>query len=134
MRRRKQIKRVALPEISLTPLIDVALTLLVIFMLTTPMLQTALDIKLPQGKGSGSVQEQQKPVEIGIDKAGLIYINDKIVSKANLKTELEPLMNNTSLATVRADGQVIYDSVAYVLDVLNSFSGAKVSLILQREV
>ena len=80
MRRRKQIKRVMLPEISLTPLIDVALTLLVIFMLTTPMLQTTLDIKLPQGKGSSSQQSNQA-VEICVDKSGLIYIDNKIISK-----------------------------------------------------
>ena len=122
MRRRKQIKRVMLPEISLTPLIDVALTLLVIFMLTTPMLQTTLDIKLPQGKGSSSQQSNQA-VEICVDKSGLIYIDNKIISK-----------QNGSIANVKADGQVAYDHVAYVLDLLNNFTGTKVCLVLQREL
>jgi biopolymer transport protein ExbD len=134
MRRRKQIKRVSMPEISLTSLIDVALSLLVIFMLTTPMLQTSLDIKLPQGKGSGKSVEPKNMVEIGIDKAGLIYLNGKLVAKKNLKTDLAALLKGGSIATVRADGQVVYDHVAYVLDILNSFSDTKVSLILQREL
>lgn len=134
MRRRKQIKRVSMPEISLTSLIDVALSLLVIFMLTTPMLQTSLDIKLPQGKGSGKSVEPKNMVEIGIDKAGLIYLNGKLIAKKNLKTELSSILKGSAIATVRADGQVVYDHVAYVLDVLNSFSDTKVSLILQREL
>ena len=134
MRRRKQIKRVLMPEISLTSLIDVALSLLVIFMLTTPMLQTSLDIKCPQGKGSGKTVEPKNMVEIGIDKAGLIYLNGKLVAKKNLKTDLAALLKGCSIATVRADGQVVYDHVAYVLDILNSFSDTKVSLILQREL
>jgi biopolymer transport protein ExbD len=134
MRRRKQIKRVLMPEISLTSLIDVALSLLVIFMLTTPMLQTSLDIKLPQGKGSGKNVEPKNMVEIGIDKAGLIYLNGKLVAKKNLKTDLAALLKGGSIVTVRADGQVVYDHVACVLDILNSFSDAKVSLILQREL
>lgn len=134
MRRRKQIKRVSMPEISLTSLIDVALSLLVIFMLTTPMLQTSLDIKLPQGKGSGKSVEPKNMVEIGIDKAGLIYLNGKLIAKKNLKTELSSILKGCAIATVRADGQVVYDHVAYVLDVLNSFSDTKVSLILQREL
>lgn len=134
MRRRRQIKRIDLPEISLTPLIDVALTLLVIFMLTTPMMQTSLDIKLPKGKGNSSSQVD-KSIEISIDKSGLIYLNEKVVNKSNLKQELEKTIDsNTTLATVRADGAVIYDNVANVLDILNGFSGIKVSLILQREV
>ena len=133
MRRRKQIKRVMLPEISLTPLIDVALTLLVIFMLTTPMLQTTLDTKLPQGKGSSSQQSNQA-VEICVDKSGLIYIDNKIISKQNLKKELTQLLKNGSIANVKADGQVAYDHVAYVLDLLNNFTGTKVCLVLQREL
>jgi biopolymer transport protein ExbD len=73
-------------------------------------------------------------VEIGIDKAGLIYLNGKLVAKKNLKTELSSILKGGSIATVRADGQVVYDHVAYVLDILNSFSDTKVSLILQREL
>jgi biopolymer transport protein ExbD len=134
MRRRKQIKRASMPEITLTSLIDVALSLLVIFMLTTPMLQTSLDIKLPQGKGSGQINEPKNVVEIGIDKAGLIYLNGKLVAKKNLKRELESQLKKGSIATVRADGQVVYDHVAYVLDILNGFADTKVSLILQREL
>ena len=61
-------------------------------------------------------------------------LNGKLIAKKNLKTDLTALLKGGAIATVRADGQVVYDHVACVLDVLNSFSDTKVSLILQREL
>ncbi len=69
-------------EVSLTPLIDTALTLLIIFMIATPMLNDAIRVDLPKSASKESGNEQQQLV-VSIDKEGIIFFNNKVV---DLKT------------------------------------------------
>lgn len=75
------------PEITLTPLIDTALTLLIIFMVTTPIIQNAVKIDLPKGQAKEGNKEPQKLV-VMIDKQNTIYCNNKIVTIDTLKPEV----------------------------------------------
>lgn len=72
-----------MPEVCLTPLIDTALTLLVIFMVTTPMIQNSIKIDLPEG-ALKEAQTQVQEIVISIDKEDKIYLN-------NMPTRLQDL-------------------------------------------
>ena len=79
--RRRRNKVIALPEITLTPLIDTALTLLIIFMVTAPMIENAIkiDVKLPEGHAQEGGKEQSE-LMVAIDKNEHIYFNNQQVS------------------------------------------------------
>ena len=85
LRRRRRSLSPSL-EISLTPLIDTALTLLVIFMITTPMLHNSIKIDLPKGAAQEAGKEQQEIV-ISIDKEEKIYCNNKPVTHESIGQE-----------------------------------------------
>ncbi len=78
LKRRKKLITPSL-EITLTPLIDTALTLLIIFMVTTPMIQNSIKIDLPKGAAQEAGKEQQEIV-VAIDKNEMIYCNNKPVT------------------------------------------------------
>src|SRR4051794_23283543 len=80
--RRRRPHRLQMPEVSLTPLIDTALTLLVIFMITAPMVQYGIKVDLPQGK-SKEVGAQQELV-VSINRNGDMYFNSYPVKKGEL--------------------------------------------------
>src|SRR5688572_28085736 len=90
-RRRRTSHRLDLPEICLTPLIDTALTLLVIFMVTTPMIQNSIKIDLPEGaiNEAGSRTSQEELV-VAIDKDAKIYVNSMPTSLDKLGSSLAP--------------------------------------------
>ena len=75
-------------EINTTPLVDVMLVLLVIFIITAPLLTHAVKIDLPQAT-SQPLPEQPKVVSIAIDGAGSIYWNDELIQKDALQTKLD---------------------------------------------
>lgn len=79
-----------LPEICLTPLIDTALTLLVIFMVTTPMIQNSIKIDLPHGAtNTGGNTAQPKEIMIDLDKNEQIYVNSMPTALPHLKASIE---------------------------------------------
>jgi biopolymer transport protein ExbD len=113
-------------EINVTPLADVSLTLLIIFMITTPLIyQSSLKVNLPQAKsgehmesGSGNRQTQ---IDVAITNEGIVYLNGKIVTKKELKEEIAVLYrNNPGLSVVlRSDRLVRFKYIVEVLDALN---------------
>ena len=86
LRRKLRQSQEQLPEISLTPLIDTALTLLIIFMVTTPMLQkeNALQVVLPKGNVNETQETQKEDLTVVITKKGEISFNDKIINEKDL--------------------------------------------------
>ena len=74
--------RVTMSEINVTPMVDVMLVLLIIFMVTAPLLVAGVKVDLPDSK-AGALDQQRKPVQISIDKDGTIFVdNDKIAPDA----------------------------------------------------
>src|SRR2546421_12090127 len=65
----------SLAEINVTPLVDVMLVLLVIFMVTAPILQTGIDVNLPKTQEARAEQPKTKSVVVSIDKDGNIYLS-----------------------------------------------------------
>jgi len=104
-------------EINMTPLIDVMLVLLVIFMLTAPLLTPALRLDLPR---ADSAQAEQAPqiLQVALDASGQAYLNEQPIAMENLRLRLLELGRQAPQAELqlRADTAVPYGQVVSVLD------------------
>lgn len=126
----------ALSEINVTPLVDVMLVLLVIFMVTAPILQTGIQINLPKTREAKSEEAPNTAIIISIDKDGAIYFNGgserKAVNVNDLPALLEQRLAPTSDRKVylRGDGDTPYRVIAYVLDQAKK-AKANVSLVTE---
>lgn len=103
-------------EINTTPLVDVMLVLLVIFIITAPLLTHAVKIDLPQAS-SQPAPEKPEVVSISIDGNGQMYWNDTQMVKGELKLKLEAIANQTPQPElhVRADKETRYQILAEVM-------------------
>lgn len=123
------------PEIVLTPLIDTALTLLIIFMVATPMLkkENALEIELPKGNVKEISDTTQQEIIISFDKAGKISFNNTIMSHEKLFEELKKIpAGQKKTVFVKADSTAAYGQVIELVDSLKKVEGiAYVALATQ---
>lgn len=96
-------------QINVTPLVDVMLVLLIIFMVTAPMMKEGIDVNLPRVEAT-SISTDDEPLIITIDKNRRIFLNDKLFRPAELKEKLAAIHLATSDKTVllRADETVPY--------------------------
>lgn len=119
-------------DINMTPFIDVILVLLIIFMITLPVLNRAVQIELPK---SALDQKEQPPhnMNIVIDKAGQIYLDTKAISDADLALNLQQTMNtapNTSVH-ISADTHVPYGRVALVMSEAEKIGLTQLDFVMQ---
>ena len=99
-------------DINVTPLVDVMLVLLVIFILTAPLLTSAIRMDLPQSKAS-QAGEAPESISLSLTAAGEIFLNDKSVQRAALPSELQQvaLLKPQVEVQLRADQAVPYGQV-----------------------
>jgi biopolymer transport protein TolR len=116
--RKSRARRFCMPEISLTPLIDTALTLLVIFMVTAPMIHHGIKVNLPQGQSKESGREQELVVTMSRD--GKIYFNSYPVEREDLVEGIKKslLYREDTPVYVRADESITYGEVIKIVDTL----------------
>lgn len=124
--RYRRRERKMIEDVPLTPLIDTALTLLIIFMITSPMIHNAIKIDLPEGKSKEDSALQQK-ITVFIDKEGGIYLNEQKMDLPELIASLsqDMLKNSDGVVYVRADLNVSYGSVFNVVDQLKVAGGVR---------
>ena len=99
-------------QINVTPLVDVMLVLLVIFMVTAPIIQQGVQVNLPQTKASAIVGSEE-PLIVTVAKDGKIYLNDNVVSLADLGTKLTAIkkLQSDKQVYLRADQDVRYGTI-----------------------
>lgn len=128
LRKRRQREQ-SFPEISLTPLIDTALTLLIIFMVATPMLkkENALQVELPKGNMKEVDDGREQEIVISIDKAGKFAFNDAIVKEQDILDRLKKQVAKKADRTVfvKADTVVHYGKVIDLVDKIKHVSGVR---------
>lgn len=128
LRKRRRITSSSIPEITLTPLIDTALTLLIIFMVTTPMIQNAIKIRLPEGQVQEGGKESPELV-VSIDNKGSIFFNNQSVTLdalgQTIKNHLNKYGNQEKSVWVRADGTNSCDILMGVIDRIKVVGGIK---------
>jgi biopolymer transport protein TolR len=125
-------RKTALSEINVTPLVDVMLVLLIIFMVTAPMLEQNISVDLPQAKGGPLVREESKDkVVVSVSSHGSIYVNEVSVPEDKLADAIaEATKSNPSQPVyLRADRTVIYGTVVRVMVALKAAGIPKVGMI-----
>ena len=122
-RRRRMVSTI--PEITLTPLIDTALTLLIIFMVTTPMIHNAIKVNLPRGQAREDSGVKQELI-VFIDEKETIYLNNKTVASADaLIKELQQVVGKDpdKVIYLKADQSVRYGMVTELVDQMKVVGG-----------
>ncbi|HZL42068.1 MAG TPA: biopolymer transporter ExbD [Verrucomicrobiae bacterium] len=120
----------SLNELNITPLLDLAFVLLVIFIITTPQLSNDLEMNLPSPKKNDAPAPPPKVTRILVDAAGKILLNDKVVALPALKATLASLKagDPETSVVVRGAASVDYQNVISVLDVLQQVDITRVGL------
>jgi biopolymer transport protein TolR len=125
-------RRSAMAEINVTPLVDVMLVLLIIFMVTAPLLVTGVPVDLPDSN-AGALDQQKQPLEISIDGTGQIYIGDEAVQEGQLPSIFAARRTAAGgegpPVFLRADRSLDYGRVMRVMGELNRARLNKVSLV-----
>jgi biopolymer transport protein ExbD len=124
-RRRRRVSA-TMPEITLTPLIDTALTLLIIFMVTSPMMHNAIKVDLPKGNAK-EAQGIQEELVVHIDKEKNIFLNGKTTTQPQLLTELKKKIGTQKNKTVfvKGDKNINYGHVLELVDQMKGIEGVE---------
>lgn len=125
--RRSRVNLQVMPEVSLTPLIDTALVLLVIFMVATPVMHNAIKVDLPKGQAQEAQGDAQEIV-ISIKKTDtgeIIFVNDEPVKLDNIIQTLEKKIGSKKdqKVFVNADKSISYGSLINVVDTVKYLGG-----------
>ncbi|MET0137974.1 MAG: biopolymer transporter ExbD [Sphingobium sp.] len=124
-------RRAPMAEINVTPLVDVMLVLLIIFMVTAPLLVTGVPVRLPENR-AGALDQDAKPTVISIDASGVVYMDDEPVNDTDLPDRLLALkagMAPDAQLFLRADGGLDYERVMMVMGELNRAGLDRVALV-----
>ena len=126
-------RRAPMSEINVTPLVDVMLVLLIIFMVTAPLLDAGVPIDLPESR-AGALDQQAKPVQVAIGGRGVVTIDDAPVAEAELPAMLARIAAQPGPAEgrriyLRADRGLDYGRVMQVMGELNRAGLNRVALV-----
>ena len=132
-RRGRGSRRAPMAEINVTPLVDVMLVLLIIFMVTAPLLVTGVPVELPESRAN-ALDQKDEPVEIAIDKEGATFIDGTEVPPSELPARLEELAasqnpDNPRQIMLRGDTTISYGQMMRVMGELNRAGLNSVSLV-----
>lgn len=131
-RQGRKRRSVLMSEINVTPLVDVMLVLLVIFMVTAPLMTVGIPVDLPKTRAP-NINENAEPLTISIDKAGKVYIQDSEVALDTLLAKVQAIMNAKPDTRIflRGDQGIVYGRIMEVMGLLNSGGFTKVALLAE---
>ena len=135
--RRRRGKRAPMAEINVTPLVDVMLVLLIIFMVTAPLHTAGVPVELPESRAKALAQEQ-KPVTLSIARDGRVFIDNAEVASGDLPGRLADLPRKPDgkppQVTLRADRALDYGRVMTVMGELNRAGFNSIALVTSGSV
>ncbi len=117
-------------DINITPLVDVVLVLLIIFMVVTPMLQRGVNVSLPKAKHVAAAAENGDPLIVAVKKDGSVWIEKEGVTLDQLQARVTALLRAEPghRVLLKGDGDVNYEKVRVALDRLSKAGATGVSL------
>jgi biopolymer transport protein TolR len=121
-----------LAEINVTPMVDVMLVLLVIFMITAPLLTVSVPLDLPKSRVT-TLTEPKKPVIISLNRKGEVYIGNERIDAGDLEQRLAGLAADdpTRIVYVRGDQTISYAQLMDALSRVNHAGFSRVSLVAE---
>ncbi len=125
-------RRALVADINVTPLVDVMLVLLIIFMVTAPMMTQGLDINLPETTAK-SLRQKEDPILITIDKSGKIHLEKTPVVRAVLRQQLSKygIEEKKKPVFLKADKNVAYGVVVEVMADIKAAGFEKLGMVTQ---
>ncbi|TPG15744.1 protein TolR [Sphingomonas oligophenolica] len=126
-------RKAPMADINVTPLVDVMLVLLIIFMVTAPLLTAGVPVNLPDSLAK-PLDQDQKPVQLSIDDQGRLFLENEEVAETDLPQRLERITAIQAGGTppqvfLRADRQLDYGRVMAVMGELNRAGLNRVALV-----
>ena len=128
----KQTEAQPMSEINVTPMVDVMLVLLVIFIITAPLLTQAIKLDLPQATAT-TVQEKPDTIHLSLNAQGLIFWNNQGISSAALQTRLAAAARQTPQPALhlRAHRDTRYETIAQVMATAQTQGLKKIGFVTQ---
>jgi biopolymer transport protein TolR len=134
--RRKHHRRKVMSEINVTPMVDVMLVLLIIFMVSAPLLTVGVPIDLPQTQAK-SLDQDKEPLTISVNEKGEIYLQNAEIDVDNLIAKLEAIAEarggTDARIYVRGDKKVDYGTMMKVMGRLSAAGFHRVALVTEFE-
>jgi len=121
-------------DINITPLVDVVLVLLIIFMVITPLLQMGYDVKVPpKAPPTTVVDVPADQLVVSLMPNNKIFLNKQELTAQQLATQLGDNLKNRSTKTVffSADDTVVYEDVARVMDIVRNAGATNIGIVLE---
>jgi biopolymer transport protein TolR len=128
-------------EINVTPLVDVMMVLLVIFIITAPLMVSALKLDLPKTEGAQASSAPPRFVQLSIDAKGVVYLDDKATSLDDLKRSLNAQASKALAVEhgelpevqLRADERVPYGKVVEVMGLAQQAGMNRIGFVTERK-
>ncbi len=134
--RRKHHRRQVMAEINVTPMVDVMLVLLIIFMVSAPLLTVGVPIDLPQSQAK-SLDQDKEPLTVSVNDAGKVFLQNSEVALDELIAKLQAVAQarggNEARIYVRGDKRVGYGAMMQVMGRLSSAGFHRVALVTEFE-
>jgi biopolymer transport protein TolR len=134
--RRGRRRAPVMAEINVTPMVDVMLVLLIIFMVSAPLLTVGVPLDLPQSQAK-SLGQDQKPLQLSVDVNGKVFINDTEVPLGDLIIKLKAITDARGgldeRIYLRADKKADYGTVAKVMGQLSGAGFKKLALVTEAD-
>ena len=131
---RAAVRRRPMADINVTPLVDVMLVLLIVFMVAAPLMTVGVPIELPQTKAK-PLQGDSEPITVSVDKEGKVFLQETEIDPQTLIAKLEAIALNgyDERIFVRGDTSVDYGTVMKVMGALNAAGYKKIGLVTGSE-
>jgi biopolymer transport protein TolR len=122
-------------DINVTPLVDVCLVLLIIFMVVTPMLQKGVNVQLPETSKPDKMPEGAKQLTMAISQDGSVAVEQKWIPNDDLKAHLEEIHSQTpdKQVIIKADKRLKYKEVRKVMQIVNEAGFSHVGVVTEKE-
>ena len=119
-------------DMNVTPLVDVMLVLLIVFMVAAPLMAVGVPVDLPKAQAK-QINDQKPPIVVSVDANGAYFIDQKAIPNEELLPDLQASSENDKERRihVRADRNVYYGMVMEVMGFINSAGFVKVALVLE---